>query len=128
MNGMSGMMRSCTALDKAIDYRTVYAAMCSQAHHDAEDILNEFIARVSANGNTLSDQLERETHNFSIFLMLHGIRYYLESMRAIGMRYNVHSVAEQSSRSHSAISALMREVSAGNFIGNKLNGWLPNRK
>lgn len=33
----------CVALGKALDYRTVYMAMCSQAHHDAEDILNDFI-------------------------------------------------------------------------------------
>ncbi len=114
----------CAAVDKAVDYRTVYAAMCSQAHHDAEDILNELIVGVSANASTLSAQLVRETHNFSIFLMLHGIRYYLEAMRSIGRRYALLSVADQSARSYEVVSSLMHEVIAGDLIRNELDGWL----
>ena len=34
------------AIGKEVDYRTVYAALCSQAHNDAEDLLNDFVHSV----------------------------------------------------------------------------------
>ena len=123
--GYPNLLGICTALGKAIDYRTVYMAMCSQAHHDAEDILNELIVGTSSNESVLSPQLERETNNFSIFLVLHSIRYYLECMKSIGTRYKFHSVAEQSDKSYGVISNLLLEVSSGGFIINGLDEWLP---
>ncbi|VTT98808.1 Uncharacterized protein OS=Moritella sp. PE36 GN=PE36_17745 PE=4 SV=1: SEC-C [Gemmataceae bacterium] len=35
-----------TALGEEIHYRVLYAAMCSQAHNDGEDLINEMIVRV----------------------------------------------------------------------------------
>ena len=116
----------CTALDKAIDYRTVYMAMCSQAHHDAEDILNDLIVGTSPNESNLSSQLEKETNNFSIFLVLHAVRYYLECLGKIGARYQFSSVEQQALRSHSVISGLAAEVSLGGFVGNATQEWMPN--
>ena len=78
----------CVALGKAVDYRTVYMAMCSQAHHDAEDILNDFMVGSSTDFEARGQQLERETGNFSIFLLLCSIRYYLECIAQIGLRYS----------------------------------------
>lgn len=124
--GYPNFIGICTALNKAIDYRTIYMAMCSQAHHDAEDIINDLIVGTSPNVHELSARLERETNNFSIFLVLHGVRYYLECLGKIGARYKFSSVAQQSSRSHIAISGLMAEVSFGGFVGNAIRGWVPN--
>ncbi len=124
--GFPNFIGICTELNKAIDYRTVYMAMCSQAHHDAEDILNDLIVSTSPNVSKLSAQLEKETNNFSIFLVLHAVRYYLECLGKIGARYKFISVEQQTSKSHAVISGLAAEVSLGNFVGNVTQGWMPN--
>lgn len=124
--GFPNFIGICTALNKAIDYRTVYMAMCSQAHHDAEDILNDLIVGTSPNVSKLSAQLEKETNNFSIFLVMHAVRYYLECLGKIGARYKFSSVGQQTSKSHSVISGLASEVSFGGFVGNATQGWVPN--
>lgn len=124
--GFPNFIGICTALDKAIDYRTVYMAMCSQAHHDAEDILNDLIVGTSPDESNLSTQLEKETNNFSIFLVMHAVRYYLECLGKIGARYKFGSVEQQTSKSYSVISGLAAEVSLGGFVGNATQGWLPN--
>ncbi|MBA3755246.1 MAG: hypothetical protein H0X02_03020 [Nitrosomonas sp.] len=124
--GFPNFIGICTALNKAIDYRTVYMAMCSQAHHDAEDILNDLIVGTSPNPSNLSAQLERETNNFGIFLVMHAVCYYLECLKKIGARYKFNSVEQQASKSYSVISGLAAEVSLRGFIGNSTQGWMPN--
>lgn len=62
------------------DYRTVYAAMCSQTHNDAEDLLNYCIF-ISMGNQDLINKMAAETINFSRLLMYFGILYYLEAMR-----------------------------------------------
>jgi hypothetical protein len=122
--GFPNFIGICTALNKAIDYRTVYMGMCSQAHHDAEDILNDLIVGTSPNESNLSAQLERETNNFSIFLVMHAVRYYLECLEKIGTRYKFSSVEQQASKSYSVISGLAAEVSLEGFVGNATQGWV----
>ena len=39
--------------DFELDYRTIYAAMCSQTHNDAEDLLNLLIVKSSGNEELL---------------------------------------------------------------------------
>ena len=111
----------CVSLGKAVDYRTVYMAMCSQAHHDAEDILNDFIVGSSTDYETRSTQLEYETGNFSVFLLLCGLRYYLECLQQIGKKYGLPTVEIQSSRSLATISLLAGKVSSNGFISNELD-------
>lgn len=123
--GYPNFIGICTALNKAIDYRTIYMAMCSQAHHDAEDIINDLIVGTSPNERNLSAQLDRETKNFSIFLTLYGVRYCLECLGKVGARYQFSSVVQQASRSHTVISGLMAEVGSGGFVGNTTQGWPP---
>lgn len=124
--GFPNFIGICTALNKAIDHRTVYMAMCSQAHHDAEDILNDLMVGTLQNESNLSVQLEKETDNFSIFLVLHAVRYYLDCLGKIGARYKFSSVEQQTSKSHSVISGLAAEVSLRGFVGNTTQGWVPN--
>jgi Family of unknown function (DUF5677) len=116
----------CAVLNKSIDYRTVYMAMCSQAHHDAEDILNDLMVGTSPNEIEMSIMLERETNNFSIFLVLHGIRYYLECLEKIGAKYSFISVEQQASKSNTVISNLLADVCSGGFIANTTDEWMPN--
>ena len=59
-------------------YRTVYAAMSSQTHNDAEDLLNYFIL-VSSGNKELLERGGIDTVNFSRLLMYIGVHYYIET-------------------------------------------------
>lgn len=59
-------------------YRTVYAAMSSQTHNDAEDLLNYFIL-VSSGNKELLERGGIDTVNFSRLLMYIGVHYYIEA-------------------------------------------------
>lgn len=114
------------ALNRSVEYRTVYMAMCSQAHHDAEDIFNELMA-----GTLLSQEnyenVERERHNFGIYLVCMSLYYFVECMEKIGQRYKFNSVVEQSQKSAEAISELASEFGAKKMLGST-DAWLPVRR
>lgn len=61
-----------------LDHRTIYAAMCSQTHNDAEDLLNYFFF-VSLGDKELLNKAALETINFSRLLIYTGIRYYVKA-------------------------------------------------
>lgn len=63
-------------IDEEVGYRTVYAALCSQAHNDAEDILNKIMARITANVNGMEEAQWIEQYNFSLYLALTALDYH----------------------------------------------------
>jgi hypothetical protein len=65
-------------IGKEVDYRTVYATLCSQAHNDAEDLLNRFIAGVSELQGT-SEMQKTENRDFSLFMVLVALKFLVES-------------------------------------------------
>lgn len=123
--GFPNFLNICTELGKSIEYRTVYAAMCSQAHHDAEDTLNDLMVGTSSNEAEFINKLEIETENFSIFLVLHGARYFVECTGVLGSRYDFLPVIEQSEKSYSFLSDYLKNVCSGGFTEHSLRGWLP---
>lgn len=62
-----------------VGYRTVYAALCSQAHNDAEDILNGIMARVTSNVTGLEEAQLVEQYNFSLFMILTALGYHVKA-------------------------------------------------
>ncbi|ATW02367.1 DUF5677 domain-containing protein [Sphingorhabdus sp. YGSMI21] len=78
-----GLIDRLTALGRRIDYRTVYAAMCSQSHHDAEDVLNHFFANSVVGADDIAERMEREANIFSIFMVLFGLQSFVEAMLAV---------------------------------------------
>lgn len=66
------------ALGKEVDYRTVYIALCSQAHNDAEDLLNDIQARVS-NIPGMKEATEVEQYDFTLYLIFIMIGYQIEA-------------------------------------------------
>ena len=60
-----------------VGYRTVYAALCSQAHNDAEDVLNRIMSRVIGNVSGMEDAQWVEQYNFSLYLLLTAIDYHI---------------------------------------------------
>ena len=64
-------------IGKEVGYRTVYVALCSQAHNDAEDILNSFMARVISNVSGMEDAQFVEQYHFSLYMLLTAIEYHV---------------------------------------------------
>lgn len=93
-------------IDKEVEYRTVYAALCSQAHNDAEDALNQIMARVVRNVEGLDEAHWYEQYFFSLYLALTAIDYHImasamylsrfkiDAMPLIDMKKKVHEATE----------------------------------
>ena len=62
---------------KEVEYRTLYTALCSQAHNDAEDVLNSIMARVTANVEGMQEAHQVEQYLYSLFYTLSAIRYHI---------------------------------------------------
>jgi hypothetical protein len=77
-----GLIDRLTSLGRRLDYRTVYAAMCSQSHHDAEDVLNHFLANSVVGVDKFAERMEREADTFSVFMVLFGLRWLVEAILA----------------------------------------------
>ena len=92
-----------------IDYRTLYAALCSQTHNDAEDLLNYFFFVASGNRELL-EQGAIETVNFSRFLMYRGIDYYLEAARRYAICFKLDDAIPILNQSKDDISKLLLKV------------------
>tara|TARA_R110000868_G_scaffold95941_10_gene263864 strand:+ start:2218 stop:3078 length:861 start_codon:yes stop_codon:yes gene_type:complete len=63
-------------IGEEVGYRTIYVALCSQAHNDAEDILNKIMARITANVTGLEEAQMIEQYNFSLYLALTALDYH----------------------------------------------------
>jgi len=65
-------------LGKEVDYRTIYASLCSQSHNDAEDLLNRFISGVSKLENAWERQ-QRENRDYALFMIMLSLSMLIES-------------------------------------------------
>lgn len=65
-------------INKEVAYRTVYAALCSQAHNDAEDLLNEFVhgVRQIEGGHEMQAS---ENRTFSLYMVLTALAFLVEA-------------------------------------------------
>lgn len=90
------------SLNKEVEYKTVYRAMCGQTHQNQEDLVNSLLYSISENAE-LEAQSKNEKHTFSIFICLWGMRYFLGAIEALGKHYNFLSVEKQSKLAHEAI-------------------------
>lgn len=84
-----------------VNYRTVYAAMCSQTHHDAEDILNFYIA-LSLSGNNYED-LENEANCFGIYIILTAMVEFVDALKAIGLHFQFSTIQEEAEKSKKSL-------------------------
>lgn len=75
-------------IGKAVDYRTIYAALCSQAHNDPEDILNNLMSRI-IEMDGYDESVEIEKYIFSLNMVLTSINFYLEASSIYLTKYNV---------------------------------------
>ena len=64
-------------INDEVGYRTVYVALCSQAHNDAEDVLNKIMSRITANVSGMEEAQWVEQYNFSLYSLLTVIDYHI---------------------------------------------------
>lgn len=75
-----------------IGYRTVYAALCSQAHNDAEDVLNHIFSRVAANLDGLEEAQLIEQYNFSLYMILTSIKYHIFASSMYVAKFGINAI------------------------------------
>ncbi len=92
-----------------VDYRTVYAAMCSQTHNDAEDLLNYFIF-VSSGNKELLERGGIETVNFSRLLMYIGVHYYIEATHSYAKSFGLDDAIPILIKGKDAIAEIQLEI------------------
>ncbi len=75
-----------------VDYRTIYAMMCSQVHSDAGDVINRVLARIVeilTNNKKYGETNILEERTFSLFMIQFGIRYFLDGLIAYTKRFEL---------------------------------------
>ena len=65
-------------IEKEVDYRTVHAALCSQAHNDADDLQNDFVHGVMQIEG--ADRVQAaENKNFALYMVLTALEFLVEA-------------------------------------------------
>jgi len=81
-----GIFDRFNAIGKEVSYRTVYAALCSQAHNDAEDLLNDFVhAVMQIRGAREVQAFENE--NFALYMVLTVVFFLIEAFAMYLAKY-----------------------------------------
>jgi hypothetical protein len=75
-------------IGKEIDYRTIYVALCSQAHNDPEDVLNSLMSRIIP-VEGYADSVEIERYNFSLNMVIASISFYIEATAMFLAKYDI---------------------------------------
>lgn len=87
-------------INKEVDYRTVYASLCSQSHNDAEDLLNKFIAGVCQDFEVKGAQ-KQENEDFALFMAVVALATLVESAAiylgkfSLGANYKLLPIMDQ---------------------------------
>ncbi len=102
------------AVGDEVDYRVLYAAMCSQTHNDAEDLFNTFVLGVLAHlhpGKIASEFKTRqkaENAFFARLLMYRSVEYLFKCIQRYGESYGVQAISDIGSGCYQR----MRELTA----------------
>ena len=76
------------SIGKEVDYRTVYAALCSQAHNDAEDLINDFVHGVMQIDGAHEAQSD-ENKNFALYMVLVALTFLIEANAIYLAKFNL---------------------------------------
>ncbi|MES9901894.1 MAG: DUF5677 domain-containing protein [Sedimenticola sp.] len=109
-------------LNREIEYRTVYRAMCGQSHQNQEDIVNSLLYSL-VNDPDIEKRTKAQKHCFSIFVCLWGIKYYVEAMVELGTHFKFQSVQHKSKLSLAVIEGHLEEVGASISKNSLPSGW-----
>lgn len=112
-------------LDKELEYRTVYRAMCGQPHQNPEDIVNGLLSALSKN-DELEHMRREEKHCFSVFICLWGVRYYLESITTLAKIFSFKSVHIQATHATEIVIGLQSNIANALKECQLPPGWVKN--
>jgi hypothetical protein len=96
-------------LNRDVEFRTVYRAMCGQTHQNSEDLINSLLYSLGDDVD-LEQRAKNEKHSFSIFICLWSMRYFLETMSALGNYFNFDTVTDKSTESLSIIDMMRHKI------------------
>ena len=96
-------------IGRELDYRTYYAAACSQAHNDAEDLLNVFVVK-SLGMADLEPKLADETSSFSRLLVFTALQYHAQAIREYALAFGLQDVAALAADGVAEIGRLCAEA------------------
>jgi hypothetical protein len=88
------------AIGDEVDYRVLYAAMCSQTHNDAEDLFNTFVLGVLAHlhphqvSQEFKTRQKAENAFFARLLMYRSVEYLFRCIGRYGESYAVPAIVE----------------------------------
>jgi len=88
------------AVGDEVDYRVLYAAMCSQTHNDAEDLFNTFVLGVLAHfhpgqvSKAFEARQKAENAFFARLLMYRSVEYLFRCIGGYGESYGVRAISE----------------------------------
>lgn len=68
--------RFCDIKDE-VSYRTIYLALCSQAHSDPEDIINDLMTRVIGNVDGLEESMFLQQYHFALYMIITIIQFHI---------------------------------------------------
>ena len=112
-------------IGRRVEYRTVYAAMCSQAHHDAEDILNNLLVNSLVEDNGETQRMEQEADSFSVFLVLFGLRWFVEATRSVAAWAGFPTVVSETAVSVERIDKELGLIASHLDAGGFPRSWIP---
>lgn len=88
------------AVGDEVDYRVLYAAMCSQTHNDAEDLFNTFVLGVLAHlhpgqvSQQFKTRQKAENAFFARLLMYRSVEYLFRCIGRYGESYGVRAISD----------------------------------
>ena len=112
-------------IGRRVEYRTVYAAMCSQAHHDAEDLLNNLLVNSLVEDNGETQRMEQEADSFSVFLVLFGLRWFVEATRSVAAWAGFPTVVSETAVSVERIDKEFGLIASHLDAGGFPRSWIP---
>lgn len=104
------------ALGEEVDYRVLYAAMCSQTHNDAEDLFNTVALGIMKHHRpgeaalAYEVRLRREEAYFARFLMYRSVEYLFRCIGRYGDSYGVRALSDVGSRGYSRVRHLTADL------------------
>ena len=107
---LASLLDRVTEFGNRLDYRTFYASMCSQAHHDAEDLLNRFIAGGIDPEVDYGPQAKAETDSFSLFMVLFALSYFVSAIGAISIRQKLVDAQQRCEASRSYFELALKKM------------------
>lgn len=94
-------------IGKEVEYRTVYASLCSQAHNDAEDLLNDVISCISTEFEV---RQKNENVRFAVFMSVLVVSALTEAAAVYIAKYRINTAPALSPLIHKTMALAEKTI------------------